>query len=253
MTKNKLALLGGKPTGGPKQPKYPLFSKSAIRQVVDLLETGRTVGLGRTNTVIAKAEQAISQYHGNRHALVVNSGHAALMSALMGLEIGPGDEVITTPYTWGASTSCILDVGAVPIFADVDPLTGLLDPKKVEPAITKKTRAILVVHLYVVKVCRADAGIRRTAHASGRDRPAFFRVAVFGLRCDGFHGHLPKASSVSRQQLAPPQHPRPSGAWAVGSSVASLAFSGMVDTADTAGRSYLVLTSPSDSALISLA
>ena len=148
MTKNKLALLGGKPTGGPRQPKYPLFSKSAIRQVVDILETGRTVGLGRTNSVIGKAERAISQYHGGRHAMVVNSGHAALMTALMGLEVGPGDEVITTPYTWGASTSCILDVGAIPVFADVDPVTGLLDPKKVEPAITQKTKAILVVHLY---------------------------------------------------------------------------------------------------------
>jgi len=148
MSKSKLALLGGKPTGGAKVPAFPHFEKSAIDKVVDILETGRTVGLGRTNPVIEEAEQAISQYHDGRQSLVVNSGHAALMCALMGLEIGPGDEVITTPYTWGASTSCILYVGAIPVFTDVDPLTGLLDPKKIEAAITPKTKAILAVHIY---------------------------------------------------------------------------------------------------------
>jgi len=148
MSKSKLALLGGKPVGGPKVPRYPRFERSAISQVVQILESGRTVGLGRTNPVIARAEKAISRYHGGRHVLVVNSGHAALMCALMGLEIGPGHEVITTPYTWGASTSCILHVGAVPVFVDVDPLTGLMDPRKVEAAITPQTKAILTVHLY---------------------------------------------------------------------------------------------------------
>lgn len=148
MSKSRLALLGGKPVGGPKVPKYPRFESAATRQVVEILETGRTVAVGRTNPVIARAEEALSRYHGGRHALTVNSGHAALMAALMGLEIGPGDEVITTPYTWGASISCILHAGAIPVFADIDPLTGLLDPKQVEPAITRKTRAILVVHLY---------------------------------------------------------------------------------------------------------
>ena len=148
MSKSKLALLGGKPVGGAKIPKYPHFDKSAIGKVVEVLETGNTVGLGRTNPVIAKAEKAISKYHDGRHALTVNSGHAALMCALMGLEIGPGDEVITTPYTWGASTSCILDVGAIPVFADIDPITGLLDPKKIEKAITRRTKAILAVHIY---------------------------------------------------------------------------------------------------------
>ena len=148
MASATLALLGGKPVGGPRVPRYPHFSPSAIRQVVEILETGRTVALGRTSQVIARAEQSISRYHDGRTAMVVSSGHGALMCALMGLEIGPGDEVITTPYTWGASTSCILHVGAVPVFADVDRTTGLLDPRAVEKAITPRTRAILAVHLY---------------------------------------------------------------------------------------------------------
>jgi len=146
--KTQLALLGGEPVGGAKPAAWPQFKQKDIDGVVDILKSGRTVGLGRTNEQIDRAETALSKYHGGRHAMVVNSGHAALLSALMGLEVGPGDEVITTPYTWGASTSCILHVGAIPVFTDVDPVTGLLDPKKIEAAITKKTKAILVVHLY---------------------------------------------------------------------------------------------------------
>jgi dTDP-4-amino-4,6-dideoxygalactose transaminase len=80
--------------------------------------------------------------------LGTSSGHAALHSALIGLEVSSGDEVITTPYTWGASISCILHNNAVPVFADVDPETGLLDPASIESRISPRTRAILVVHIY---------------------------------------------------------------------------------------------------------
>lgn len=146
--KSKLALLGGKPVGGVRTPAHPTFRKSAIRKVARLLERGETVALGRVSKVIAEAEEAISRYHGGRHVLTCNSGHAALMCALMGLEVGPGDEVITTPYTWGASISCILHVGAIPVFVDVDPVSGLMDPGKIAAAVTPRTRAILVVHLF---------------------------------------------------------------------------------------------------------
>ena len=149
MTDNRLALLGGKPLGVPAPAsRWPLIDKASVRQVVDLLESGHTVALGRTSEVIRKAEDSLSAYHGGRHVLTTNSGHAALMCALMGLEIGDGDEVITTPCTWGASTSCILSVGAVPVFADVDRVSGLLDPRKIEAAITPRTKAVLAVHLY---------------------------------------------------------------------------------------------------------
>ena len=148
MKKTRLALLGGEPVGGARPAPWPQFRQADINGVVDILESGHTVGLGRTNPVIEKAEKALSRYHGGRNAMVLNSGHAALMSALMGLEVGPGDEVITTPYTWGASTSCILHVGAIPVFVDVDRVTGLLDPKKIEAAVTGQTKAILAVHLY---------------------------------------------------------------------------------------------------------
>lgn len=145
---SRLALLGGKPLGGIAQPPHPRFSKRAIARVTRLLETGRTVGLNKLCPEIREAEDAVSRYHGGLHCLGTSSGHSALQMALAGLEVGPGDEVITTPYTWGASISCILHQGAVPVFADVDPETGLLDPDAVEAAVTRRTRAVLVVHIF---------------------------------------------------------------------------------------------------------
>jgi dTDP-4-amino-4,6-dideoxygalactose transaminase len=147
-TASKLALLGGNPVGKVKAPFFPQFSARAKRRVLDLLDTGHTVGLGKHDPIIREAENAISRYHDGLHCLGTSSGHGALQMALAGLEIGPGDEVITTPYSWGASISCILHQGAIPIFADVDPKTGLIDPATIEPLITKKTRAILAVHIF---------------------------------------------------------------------------------------------------------
>ncbi|MBT3271895.1 MAG: DegT/DnrJ/EryC1/StrS family aminotransferase, partial [Spirochaetales bacterium] len=152
MIKEKLALLGGSPAVNPlitqNNPPYPRFSEEAIKRVVELLEKGTTVGLNKKCEEIAEAESAIADWQGAAHCLGTASGHAALHSALIGLEISSGDEVITTPYTWGASVSCILHNNAIPIFADIDPVTGLLDPGSVESLISERTKAILVVHLF---------------------------------------------------------------------------------------------------------
>jgi len=145
---SKLALLGGQPIGGTPAERHPQFTKRATQQVVETLERGRVVTLSRGSDLVRKAEEAIAAWQGVKHVLTVSSGHAALQCAVMGLEVGPGDEVITTPYTWGASTSCILHNGAVPVFADVDPETGLLDPASVEANLTPRTAAILAVHIY---------------------------------------------------------------------------------------------------------
>lgn len=147
-TASSLALCGGQPVGKVEIPPFPRFTERAIERATSLLREGRTIGLGRICPEVAEAEAAVSAYHSGRHVLGANSGHGALQMALAGLEIGPGDEVITTPYTWGASISCILHQGAVPIFADIIEETGLLDPVSVEAAITPRTKAILVVHLF---------------------------------------------------------------------------------------------------------
>ena len=145
----KLALLGGTPVGKVTSPKFPTFTDRAIERAADMLRQGKLFGLGRKHVPeIGEAEAVISRYHGNRHVLATSSGHAALQSALAGLEICCGDEVITTPYTWGASISCILHQNAIPIFVDIERETGLIDPAQIEAAITPRTKAILAVHLF---------------------------------------------------------------------------------------------------------
>ena len=149
MSASELALLGGTPVGPASPPSpYPRFTERAIERVAELLGRGTTVGLNKNSPEIAEAERAIAEWQGVPYCLGTASGHAALHSALIGLEIASGDEVITTPYTWGASVSCILHNNAVPVFADVDPETGLLDPAAVETRITPRTGAILAVHIY---------------------------------------------------------------------------------------------------------
>jgi dTDP-4-amino-4,6-dideoxygalactose transaminase len=93
-------------------------------------------------------EQELAAFTGVRHAIGVGSGTDALRLALVALGIGPGDEVITPAFSFVASSTAILMVGATPVFADVEPDTFGMDPRAVERVITPRTRAIIAVHLY---------------------------------------------------------------------------------------------------------
>ena len=97
---------------------------------------------------VAGLEQEIAAECDARHAVGCASGTDALILALSALEIGPGDEVITTPFSFFATASCIERVGATPVFVDIDPVTFNLDPQGVEAAVTPRTKAIIPVHLF---------------------------------------------------------------------------------------------------------
>ena len=93
-------------------------------------------------------EGEIASYCGVKHAVGVASGTDALQLALLACGVGAGDEVITTPFTFIATAEAITQCGATPVFVDIDPHTYNIDPAKIEPRITKKTKAIIPVHLY---------------------------------------------------------------------------------------------------------
>ncbi|MBF0353642.1 MAG: DegT/DnrJ/EryC1/StrS family aminotransferase [Alphaproteobacteria bacterium] len=101
-----------------------------------------------TGDTVAKFERALADLLGCKHALAVTSCTGAMHMSLLGMDIGPGDEVITTPMSFIATSCAILEAGATPVFVDVEADTGNLDAKRIEAAITSKTKAILPVHLY---------------------------------------------------------------------------------------------------------
>jgi dTDP-4-amino-4,6-dideoxygalactose transaminase len=97
---------------------------------------------------VERFERAFAEYCGVKHCVGLNSGTSALHLALLAAGIGAGDEVITTSNTFIATVEAIIYTGATPVFADVDPATGNIDPAEIEKAITKRSRAIVPVHLY---------------------------------------------------------------------------------------------------------
>ena len=97
---------------------------------------------------VAKFEEEFAAFCEAKHCIALNSGTSALHLALLALGVKPGDEVITTPNTFMATAEAISYAGARPVFVDIDPASANIDPRRIEPAITARTKAILPVHLY---------------------------------------------------------------------------------------------------------
>ena len=123
-------------------------------EIEEMTATLRSLWIAKGPRTI-KFEQEFAAYLGAKHAVAVNSCTAALHVSLLTQNIGPGDEVITTPMTFASTASTILHCGATPVFADIDYRTGCIDPDEIEKKVTPRTKAIVPVH-YSGQVCDLD-------------------------------------------------------------------------------------------------
>lgn len=143
-SRDRLALFGGKPVRRELLPfGVPRIDEDAISEAAAALRSGWI----STGPRVSEFEKAFAKYQRTKHAVATSSCTAALHLALLALRIGKGDEVITTPLTFAATANVIVHAGAKPVFADVDARTGNLDPAQVEKKVTRRTKAIIAVHL----------------------------------------------------------------------------------------------------------
>jgi dTDP-4-amino-4,6-dideoxygalactose transaminase len=125
-------------------PQYQNIKEEIQSAIARILESGQFI----MGPDVKLFEQEVAEYLGIKHAIAVNSGTDALVIGLKALGIGAGDEVITTPFSFFATAESISNVGAKPIFADIDPKTFNIDPEAIAAKITPRTKAIMPVHLY---------------------------------------------------------------------------------------------------------
>jgi dTDP-4-amino-4,6-dideoxygalactose transaminase len=124
-------------------PSQPLITQKSIAEVVDTLKSGWLT----TGPKVFKFEKKFQSYIGCKYAIAVNSGTSALHLSLVLAGVKPGDEVITSPFTWISTVNPILYCSAKPIFVDIERQTLNINPKKIKEAITDKTKAIIPVHV----------------------------------------------------------------------------------------------------------
>src|SRR5208337_2633276 len=134
--------------GSSKRVQVPLsrpsITEADIAAVLEVLKSP-SLSLGPKLTAF---ERAMAEYSGTTEAVAVNSGTSGLHLCLSAAGIRPGDEVITTPFSFVASANCVLYQEAAPVFADIDPLTLNIDPNQVEARLTARTRALIPVDVF---------------------------------------------------------------------------------------------------------
>lgn len=140
-----LAILGGTPVKTKPFPSWPQYNEQEEKALLDVLHSGvwwRTPG-----TKTQEFEQKFAAYHQARFGVACTNGTAALEIVMAGLGIGLGDEVIVPDFTFIATASAVLFSGAMPVFVDIDPFTLAIDPDRIEPALSPRTKAIIAVHI----------------------------------------------------------------------------------------------------------
>jgi len=158
---SKLAILGGKKTIERPAPHFPWpVITSKIEKVV-LKQLHESVSIYNRSGIFERFEDQFASFHKRKHGLLTNSGTTAIYSMFIGADLKPGDEVICPAYTFYASVTPLFFIGAIPVLCDADE-SGNIDPDKIEKLITKKTKGIVVTHMWgvpcqmdkIVKICK---------------------------------------------------------------------------------------------------
>ncbi len=192
-----LAVNGGIPVRrvkGEPWPRWPVYGKEELEGLKQVLQSGVWSYNGPKER---EFNRRFANLIGTKYALSVANGTVSLQMALEALDIGYGDEVIVPGITWQATAAAVIDVNAVPILVDVEPDTWCIDPKKIEPAITRRTRAIMPVHLYgciadmdaIMRIARKhklyvieDAAHQHGSRWKGKGVGSFGNIASFSLQ-----------------------------------------------------------------------
>ena len=144
---SKLALDGGAPAvADGMEQSWPPLTKADREAVLAVFDSGHLHGTSAPRAL--ELQRKWAEYVGTKYCLVTNSGTAALHMAVAGAGIGPGDEVITSAFTYWSTAAAVLHHNAIPVFVDIDPLTYTMDPSLIEERIADHTRAILPVHIH---------------------------------------------------------------------------------------------------------
>ncbi|MEK6744853.1 MAG: DegT/DnrJ/EryC1/StrS family aminotransferase [Nitrospirota bacterium] len=206
---DKLALLGGKPVLDQPLPRYQSVGKEEAEAVARVIESGCLSAFYGSwgdeflgGPQVKAFEQAWRDRFRVKHAVSVNSATSGLFAAMGAIGIGPGDEVIVSPYTMSATAMAPLAYGGIPVFADIEPDTFCLDPDAVRKAITPRTRAIVVTNLFghpaalteLMSIAR-ERGIKLVednaqgplAMEQGRYAGTIGHIGVFSLN---YHKHI---------------------------------------------------------------
>ena len=144
-TAGKAAILGGTPVRVKPFSEWPIWDRSAEKSVLDILRSGNW--FRGSGTTVAQFEAKYAALLGAKRCVCTMNGTNALLTAMHVLDVGVGDEVIVSPYTFIATYNVVITSCALPVFVDTDPETFLINPDKIEERITENTRAIMPVHI----------------------------------------------------------------------------------------------------------